>query len=69
VVCNRKVWAPSLPEDEPETPEIRERKARAQIFATHAKNNESWCKSEYSWEADAWSDVFGPIRDDPCLAM
>ncbi|KAI9813027.1 MAG: hypothetical protein M1832_006418 [Thelocarpon impressellum] len=28
-----------------------------------------WNKSEYAWEADAWSDVFGKIRDEPLLVM
>jgi hypothetical protein len=70
VLCDRKVWTPSLPEEEEqETPEMVDQQTRARIFAEHSKNNEKWCKSEYAWEADAWSDVFRPMRDDPCLAM
>jgi hypothetical protein len=69
VVSNRKIWIPTLPESDEETPEILERLSRAQIFALHAKDNETWCKSEYAWEADAWSDVFGSMREDHCLAM
>ena len=31
-------------------------------------DNARWNKSEYGWEADAWSDVFGQMRDDPVIA-
>jgi hypothetical protein len=70
VVANRKVWVPSLPAPKlKDTPENRERLLRAHIFAESSRNNESWCKSEYAWEADAWSQVFGKMREDHCLAM
>ncbi|KAJ4045974.1 hypothetical protein NW761_007987 [Fusarium oxysporum] len=35
----------------------------------HILQNEKWAKSEYAWEADAWKDVFGMMRDDPVLAV
>ena len=46
-----------------------DREARADTFAKHSRNNETWYKSGYAWEADAWSDVLRPMRDDPCIAM
>jgi hypothetical protein len=70
VLANRKVWIPSLPPTTlKNTPENRERLSRAKVFAAQSRNNESWCKSEYAWEADAWSQVFGKMRDDCCLSM
>jgi hypothetical protein len=72
VVAGRKIWKPNVPKDDYDddvSPEILERKARARKFASHAKNNETWCKSEYAWEADAWSDVFGCMREDPSVAL
>lgn len=35
---------------------------------TIASSNEKWEKSEYAWDADAWADVFGKMRDDPVMA-
>lgn len=35
---------------------------------TIATSNEKWEKSEYAWDADAWADVFGKMRDDPVVA-
>lgn len=69
VVCTRKVWTPSLSKSDGQSPEILDHQTRARTLANHSKDNEKWCKSEYAWEADAWSDVFRPMRDDPCLAM
>lgn len=70
IATNRKIWLPSLSQtDAWELPGIEKRSSRANIFAMHSRNNEEWCKSEYAWEADAWSDIFKPMRDDPCLAM
>jgi hypothetical protein len=70
VLANRKVWIPSLPATTlKNTPENHERLSRARIFAESSRNNESWCKSEYAWEADAWSQAFGKMREDHCLAM
>lgn len=66
VTCNRKVWIPSIYDDEEQCPD---RWKRAKVLADHAKNNEDWAKSEYAWEADAWSDIFRPMRDDHCLEV
>ncbi|EXM24013.1 hypothetical protein FOTG_08948 [Fusarium oxysporum f. sp. vasinfectum 25433] len=33
------------------------------------EDRRKWAKSEYAWEADAWKDVFGMMRDDPVLAV
>lgn len=45
------------------------RRVRARTMAKHILQNEKWAKSEYAWEADAWKDVFGLMRDDPVLAV
>jgi len=69
VVAGRKIWRPDIPKDNEVSPEIFERQLRARKFASHANNNEKWCKSEFAWEADAWSDVFGCMREDPSLVL
>lgn len=69
VLCNRKGWKPSLSGIKMEYSAAPDREARADTFAKHSRNNETWYKSEYAWEADAWSDVLRPMRDDPCIAM
>ena len=62
-----KLYMPSLsglnPNDVCETA----RRQRARVLSSRARNNEKWNKSEYAWEADAWSDVFGQMRNDPVL--
>ena len=70
VLAQRQVWVPSLsPASFKDTPQGRERMSRARTCAARSRNNESWCKTEYSWEADAWNYAFGPLREDCCLAM
>ena len=70
VLATRKVWVPKLPQHVlDDTAENRELLSRAHALAARSRNNESWCKSEYAWEADAWSHVFGKMREDPCLAL
>lgn len=69
VVANRKIWIPILPGNTDNTEEAHDLRERSQRLAFHAKDNEEWLKSEYAWEADAWHDVFGRMRDDLCLAM
>jgi len=66
---DRKIWKPSTSVDEKEVPGFEHRAARAQRLVAHAQDNVKWRKSEYSWEADAWSDVFGTLRDSPFLTM
>lgn len=63
-----KLWVPSLDGVDWDEPSESRRRRRARKFVSHALNNETWSKSEYAWEADAWSDVFGRIRNDPLLA-
>lgn len=69
VTSNRQVWVPALSVNELKSRATLPRQARAEVFARHSRNNETWHKSEHAWEADAWSDVFRLMRDDPCLAM
>jgi len=69
VTIGRKVWVPSLDNIDWDAPGEVLRRKRAQMIAEHNLNNEMWNKSEYAWEADAWSDVFGEMRNDPVLAV
>ncbi|KAF2500436.1 hypothetical protein BU16DRAFT_602269 [Lophium mytilinum] len=65
VIEGRKLFVPSLRRDGDNNVD---RTKRAEVLAKHMQDNERFTKSEYAWEADAWSDVFGKIRDDPHLA-
>jgi hypothetical protein len=69
VTSNRKVWVPTFKGIDWEDPAQEPLRKRARIFLEHNTNNERWPKSEYTWEADAWSDVFGEMRNDPCLEV
>ena len=69
LVKNRTLFIPTCKDlDWDDSGEVS-RRARARVAARHAASHEVWNKSEYAWEADAWSDVFGKIRDDPLLVM
>ena len=68
------MWLPTLRGDDGVDidwthPGERRRRRRAMIFLRHLLDNERWKKAEYAWEADAWTDVFGLMRDDPLLAV
>lgn len=64
-----QIWIPSLDISNDGSPEALEQRQRAQNLARRARNNETCVKSEYTWEADAWADVFPRMRDDPCLEL
>jgi hypothetical protein len=67
VTLERKVWIPTLEGVDWEEPSECDRRQRARVLMEHNINNETRHKSEYAWEADAWNDVFGSMRNDPCL--
>jgi hypothetical protein len=69
VTMGRKIWVPTLGNTGVDEPGEARRRERARVIAEHNSNNETWIKSEYAWEADAWSDVFGEMRNDPVLAV
>ncbi|KAK4243152.1 hypothetical protein C7999DRAFT_18457 [Corynascus novoguineensis] len=74
VTADHSLWLPSLRGDSGEDidwncPGEERRRARASIFLKHVLDNERWKKAEYTWEADAWTDVFGLMRDDPLLTV
>ncbi|KAH0534170.1 hypothetical protein FGG08_007239 [Glutinoglossum americanum] len=69
VTCDRKVWVPTFKGIDWEEPGEAYRRQRAQVLAKHNIDNETRKKSEYAWEADAWSDVFSDMRNDPCLEI
>ncbi|KAF2814123.1 uncharacterized protein BDZ99DRAFT_459838 [Mytilinidion resinicola] len=65
VFHGHKLFVPSLQRDRDNN---TDRTKRAEVLMKHTQNNERFTKSEYAWEADAWSDIFGRIRDHPHLA-
>jgi len=69
VTSNRKVWVPTFEGIGWKERGQKSLRKRARIFVEHNINNERWTKSEYAWEADVWSDVFGKMRNDPCLEV
>ncbi len=69
VTEGRSLWVPTLDEGANwNDPGEESRRIRAQRLVKHALDNERWNKSEYAWDADAWSDAFGQMRDDPVIA-
>lgn len=45
------------------------RRFRAKVVASHARENDRFQRGEFAWEADAWRDVFGNLRDDDLIAI
>lgn len=69
VTADHSLWLPSFQEIEWDDAGEADRRLRAQSLLRHVLDNERWNKSEYAWEADAWTDVFGGMRNDPVLAV
>jgi hypothetical protein len=69
VTSNRKVWVPSLEGIDWDSPEERHQRHLARKVQIHSIRNGRRRSSEYAWEADAWSDVFGRLRDDICFDL
>jgi hypothetical protein len=42
---------------------------RAECLTRHARLNSDLGPSEFTWEADLRTDLFGRLREDPRLAM
>lgn len=68
VTADHSLWLPSLDSEDWNSSTESARRIRARALLTHILDNEKWNKSEYAWEADAWNDMFGPMRNDPLLA-
>ncbi|KAH7371953.1 hypothetical protein BKA66DRAFT_443745 [Pyrenochaeta sp. MPI-SDFR-AT-0127] len=68
VTADHSLWIPTVDYSMFDDPMEEHRRTRAKKFLRHALDNERWNKSEYAWEADAWTDVFGQMRNDPALA-
>jgi hypothetical protein len=68
VTGDHTLWVPTIDHGMFDHPHEISRRARARTFLYHALDNKRWSKSEYAWEADAWTDVLGQMRDDPTLA-
>lgn len=69
VTADHNLWVPSLYGIDWNNDGEKSRRIRAQTFVKHALDNEKWNKSEYAWEADAWTDVFSLMRNDPALSV
>ncbi|KAL1888197.1 hypothetical protein Sste5346_009737 [Sporothrix stenoceras] len=69
VTADHNLWLPSFREMEWDDAGEADRRLRAKSLLRHILDNERWGKSEYAWEADAWTDVFGGMRNDPVLAV
>jgi len=69
VTSGRKIWVPTFKGVNWKEPGEAHRRQRARVLVKHNIDNETRKKSEYAWEADAWSDVFGNMRNDPRLEM
>ncbi|KAJ6786268.1 hypothetical protein PWT90_00808 [Aphanocladium album] len=69
LVGKQTIWVPSLEGRSWELPTEETRRTRAKQMVKHAIMNHKGRKSEYSWEADAWTDVFSPMREDPLIAL
>jgi hypothetical protein len=68
VTAGRTLWLPSLQDKDWDHHTEQDRRTRARAFLKHNLENETRHKSEYAWDADAWTDVFGKMRDDPLVA-
>jgi hypothetical protein len=68
VTGDHSLWVPTLDHVDWDDRSEEPRRMRAKTFLRHALGNGQWRKSEYAWEADAWNDVFGQMRDDPTIA-
>ncbi|KAL9630570.1 MAG: hypothetical protein Q9164_006346 [Protoblastenia rupestris] len=69
VLDERQSFIPSFRGVHMSAPWESDRRQRACVAASHALRNEQWNKSEFAWDADARSDIFGQIKDDPLLDM
>ncbi len=63
------VWVPSLEGRSWDLPAEEMRRTRAKQVVKHALANHKGKKSEYSWEADAWADIFSSMREDPLISL
>lgn len=42
---------------------------RVEVVVQHSRQTKNERVSEFNWEADAWRDIFGRLRDDERLRM
>jgi hypothetical protein len=68
ITYGHRLYKPSLEGSDWSSPREASRRQRAKRLAQHALDNERWNKKKSAWEADAWHDVFGHMRDDPLVA-
>lgn len=66
---DRKLFVPSIEGVNWDSCEENSRRERARMVERHMINNETFNKSEFAWEADAWADIFGFLRDDNQLVI
>jgi hypothetical protein len=63
----KHLFIPTTDDKDWNSPGEYTRRRFARRAVKHASRNTISNRSEFSWEADAWIDVFGRLRDDPCL--
>ena len=69
VLRYRKVFIPSFDGIDWNEPNQKSRRKRAATASSNAIHNGMWKRSEFAWDADARSDIFGPFRHDCRLDM
>ncbi|KAE8361904.1 hypothetical protein BDV27DRAFT_147442 [Aspergillus caelatus] len=69
VTAGHDLWAPSLDGIDWNHSSESSRRSRAKTLLKRILNNERWRKGEYAWAADAWTHVFGQMRDDAVLTV
>ncbi|KAE8415700.1 hypothetical protein BDV36DRAFT_285156 [Aspergillus pseudocaelatus] len=69
VTAGHDLWTPSLDGIDWNHSSESSRRSRAKTLLKRILNNERWRKGEYAWAADAWTHVFGQMRDDPVLTV
>jgi hypothetical protein len=67
--CDWTIWRPEVSTVESDMLEKTVVQLQARSFAKRARKNELWAKTEYTWDANAFADVFRSIGDDPYFEM
>ena len=65
VLEDRDIFIPSLKGKDWNSADERDRRERASLACSHAMENDQWERSEFAWDANARSDIFGRVRADP----
>ena len=69
VLKYRNTFIPSFDNLDWNDPRQKARRKQAVTASSNAISNGLWNRSEFAWDADARSDIFGPFRNDCRLDM